>query len=170
VNSTLLWMIDRNIAPGHCGEWTEEVITSLKRPMGKNSSKKPEEVARILVNGCSQSVVAERLAREWPLLGGDIRMEFTDLANKGWRSGNVTKGLLRLDKLLGGKILRREYVEERKVLKERGGKTFVASGKEHDDLSTIKWKFVLPPPDHASWSPARKKKYQQQLARERRQY
>ncbi|MFY9461655.1 MAG: hypothetical protein WAP51_00435 [Candidatus Sungiibacteriota bacterium] len=121
------------------------------------------------MNGCAQYSVAERLAEEWGLLGSEIRMKFTGLANAGRRSGNKDKGLLRADKMLGGKIFRREYVEEERVLKVRDGKTLVAfQSARVEQRSTIAWKFATLPPDYHKWPPARKKAYREQLARERR--
>ncbi|MBI2640929.1 MAG: hypothetical protein HYW91_03560, partial [Candidatus Sungbacteria bacterium] len=60
-----------------------------------------------------------------------------------------------------GKILRREYVEGPTAYEE----IHRTRNTEHD---SIRYKFVAKPADYESWSPQRKKKYQQQLARERR--
>lgn len=161
--STLLWLIDRNIAPGRCTEWTEEKINKGEdryNPTG--AFRRPEEVARILVNACAQYAVVERLAEEWDLIGSGVRTRFTDLAKRGWRSGNVTKGLLRLNERLHGKILTRKYAESTSSYEEFHGRTSSAR-------DSIKDKFVRLPADYQSWSPERKKKYQQQLARERRE-
>ncbi len=175
---TLLWLMGRGMSLSQCTEYTEERTARIeegdeaKWRAGQNTKRaylnmKPDEIARRLLNGCAQYVVAERLAEEWDLLGSEIRMKFTDLANAGWRSGNKTKGLLRLDKLLGGKILRREYVEDRRVLKERDGKSYVAYGTD-GSRESIAFKFAALPPDYHKWSPGKKRKYREQLARERR--
>lgn len=179
-SSTLLWLMSRGMSLSQCAEYTEERIRQVeeeegaRREAGQKTkmsflNKKPDEVARILVNGCAQYSVAERLAEEWHLLGSEIRMKFTDLANAGRRSGNKDKGLLRADKMLGGKIFRREYAEESRVLKERDGKTYVSFQRARDESRyATGWKFAALPPDYHKWSPARKKVYREQMARERR--
>ena len=170
----------RGMSLGQCTEYTEEGIKrvndeeDVRRTAGQHAkmsflNMKPDEIARRLVNGCAQYAVAERLAEEWGLLGSEIRMKFTDLANAGWRSGNKTKGLLRADKLLGGKILRREYAVEVRVMKERHGKTYTAFQTARDESRhAIGYKFAALPPDYHKWSPAKKKAHREQLARERR--
>lgn len=177
--STLLWLMGRGMYLSLCTEYTEERIKMIEEKEAEKQqagqkvkqiylNKKPEEIARRLLNACAQYVVAERLAEEWDFLGSEIRMKFTDLANAGWRSGNKTKGLLRVDKMLGGKILRRQYVEDVGVLRERDGKTFVDFRKAATPTVDPKYRFATLPKDFHTWSPARKRKYNEQLARERR--
>ena len=170
----------RGMSLSQCTEYTKERIEQVqeeegaRRDAGQRTkmsffNMKPDEIARRLVNGCAQYSVAEQLAKEWHLLGSGIRMKFTDLANAGWRSGNKTKGLLRADKLLGGKILSREYVEDVRVLRERDGKSYVGFRRGGDfSPETIAFRFAVLPPDYHKWPPARKKAHREQLARERR--
>ena len=170
---TLLWLMGRGIDLSRCTEYTEQKIHEIREQEAKDQRGgkrtkqgylpyKEEKIANRLVNACSSAAVADRLAEEWELLGPRIRMHFTDLANKGWRSGNVTKGLSRADAKLGGRIFRRECIYTEKAgRKEKRGEMYVTS--------PVEWRFVKTPADYSSWSSGRKKKFQQQLARERRE-
>lgn len=170
------------ITLSRCSEFTRQRIDEISdakevaRLQGKKVKvvylgKDDKEIARLLVNACSQYSVAERLAEEWDLLGPGIRMAFTDLANSGWRSGNVTKGLAHLDKLLGGRIFRREYVEKERALKKRDGKSYVAYRSPVSPAVTgaqIAFAAFGLPANYQKLSPAEKKRIRDRLARERR--
>ncbi len=171
--STLLWLMARGMSLSSCKEYTRERIERVgaeeaaamkagRKVKQGYLDKKDEEIARLLVNACSQYTVAERVAKEWELFDSNIRRHFMELANTGWRSGNVTKGLSHANELTGGKILRRQVLTA-----EGAGRRDKQSGMY--ETSPIAWKFAALPQGYSNWPAARKKKYREQLARERRE-
>ena len=129
-----LWFLAGNIPLGHCRkpEYSEEAILGTKkREMSWAPSKEVGEAARIIVTALGNPGVPELIASEWELLGPGLRMRITDRCNeeRNSRSGNCSKGIFRLDKLLGGRILTRKDRETERVLLERDGKTAAGTRK-----------------------------------------
>ena len=63
----------------------------------------------------------ELVAREFDIYSADLRLILRTLCNTGNGSGNVRKGVQRLDRLMGGKLLREETHAERFQAKTRDG-------------------------------------------------
>lgn len=175
VFSTVLWCLARNIPLGHLKQWTREQIEregeNYRGGIGFYTAKEIENAGRKIVNGLSQYHVAERASQEWELFGPALRMAVTRIANEPGHSGNVRKGIAYLDQLTGGKVLSRVRVETERVLVERGGMTAVGERRVRSSAVIGAERafaaFALPK-DYHTWSPARKKAYREQMARERR--
>jgi len=70
------------------------------------------KMAKMMLAQCSHPLAVELIAKEFELLPPQLRLDFRSLANQeNSSSGNVRKGLQRLDEKLGGKLLREEHVE-----------------------------------------------------------
>ena len=178
--STVLWCLARNIPLGHLEEWTRTKIEDhggeIDAKTGFFSNKEVHNAARKIVNGLSQYHVAQRLAGEWSMLTENIPGlcgTIKKIAKENGHSGNVRKGILYLNKLVGGEILSRRQVVEERILKERGGKTFAESAKMKSGAVVGAERAFAPfvlPKEYNNWSSAKKNKFRQQLARDRREY
>lgn len=135
-------------------------------------AKKLDRVAGIIVNGLSQYSVAELVAKEWEVFAPQLRMAISNLANTTTRSGNVTKGVAYLDKLLGGKIKRHETVQTERVVRVgTDGRLYRDSRAINRAAASASRAFAIValPPGYDKMSPAQKRKVQQDLARIRRE-
>ena len=116
--SLLLWMIEKNL---HLHDWKnqerikqeqERLAAAEKRPYRFSysgwSAKDAYDVGKVIANSCSNGEAIELIAKEWDSLPPIIRMAATNEMNlaHGTRSHNKTKGIRRLDDLLGGRVLR----------------------------------------------------------------
>lgn len=70
--------------------------------------KKASKEAQTIVSALSHPEVVALLVREFNLLPEHVRVQVRTLCNEGNASGNVRKGIMRLDKALNGAILRKE--------------------------------------------------------------
>lgn len=168
----ILWCLCHNIPLGHFDKYNKgEIEGEYRGGLVYASQKEVDTAARKIVGGLSQYKVAEQVAKEWGSFGPGLRMAITDFANQSGHSGNVMKGILYLNQLLGGKILRRAVVVEERVLVERGGQTGAEFRRQRRSVVIGAERafaaFVLPR-DYNNWSPAKKKMYREQMARERR--
>lgn len=169
--SILLWLVARNLPLGHCDQYTEEDVHRMPATSESWSDKAVRKIAQRLVNGLSQCSVTRRLAEEWELLSPRLRMDLTDIANSPNHSGNVRKGILYLDELLGGKVRRREVVQtERQLISTAHGVIAVrriinpaVAGGERAFAGFRR------PANYESLPAAEKKRINQQMARERRE-
>jgi hypothetical protein len=174
--SKVLWLVSRNIPLGHHAKYGDkEMEVQAAWTTGYNnhdSVKNLDRVAATIVNGLSQYSVAELVAREWEGFPPLLRMAVTNLINTTQRSGNVTKGIKYLDKLLGGRLRRQERVQTERVV--RTG----ADGRLYRDTQVINqaeaaasraFAIVALPANYDKMSPAEKRRVQQELARVRRQ-
>lgn len=168
----ILWMIAHNIPLGHFEKYLEG--GSLKKDVSKGSSysmKKKETIARAIVNGLSQYAVAEQVAKEWDSFDSQIRMLITDMCNNtASLSGNVRKGVARLDQLLGGKIRRHEtgptvrklVMVEGRVVPNYQPVNLAAANAERAFATVSK------PANYHKMSPQEKRKWSEEAARARR--
>ncbi len=186
--SVLIYCVEQGIHPARWAEveeqeqnaYLESTRTSVDRggrsSIHSSSNFKPQEVERIaraLVNACANDAVPLKLAGDFEKFPPGIRMRFTQIANESGHSGNVRKGLIRADRAAGGKILAHiSQRDEVRDLKLQNGAYRI--GFRRESLPAVMGAerafaaFTLPK-DYASWSPTRKKKYREQLARERRE-
>ncbi|HRH25423.1 MAG TPA: hypothetical protein PLD99_00520, partial [Parcubacteria group bacterium] len=104
----ILWMVAQNLPLGHFEKYLEGGSLAKDASSAKSyTMKKKETIARAIVNGLSQYAVAGQVAKEWDSFDPQIRMLITDMCNNtASLSGNVRKGVARLDQLTGGKIRR----------------------------------------------------------------
>lgn len=137
------------------------------------SSKKVDEIVRIMVASCSHSDAVELIAREWSALPDLIRMNFTMKANDaaGTASGNITKGILTLDKRLGGKIL--STVDDRSTMRDLRviDGELVSREKRVDPAAAGAQRAFggfVKPANYNQLRPAEKRRIMQKMAAERR--
>lgn len=168
MSRSLLWCLARNIPLAH---FDQEGDDGTREAVGFFSAKELPKTARRLVGGLAQYKVAEQMAREWGGYSSLLRRAITDLCNSNNHSGNVRKGILRLNECLNGRVLRRGGIEEERVLIEREGRTLTATrrvrGRAIIGAERAFAGFALPK-DYPAWSPAKKKAFRAQQARERR--
>lgn len=84
---------------------------------GKNTDK----TAAAIFAQLSHEEAVTLVAREFDSYPSDLRLILRTLCNAGNGSGNVRKGVQRLDRLMGGKLLREETHVERFQVKTRDG-------------------------------------------------
>lgn len=85
------------------------------------SSKNTDKIAQSIFSQLSHDAAVELVAREFEGYPADLRLILRTLCNAGNGSGNVRKGVQRLDRLMGGKLLREETHAERFQAKTRDG-------------------------------------------------
>ena len=76
------------------------------------NSKNADKVAQSIFSQLSHPDAVDLVAREFDALPADIRLRLGTLANEGNGSGNVRKGVQRLDRLLNGKLMREKVHTE----------------------------------------------------------
>lgn len=88
------------------------------------SSKNTDKTARLIFNQLSRPKTVELVAKEFDDYPADLRLILRTHCNDGNASGNVRKGVQRLDTLMKGKLLREEkFVERRMVMGKDGWKS-----------------------------------------------
>lgn len=102
--SITLAMIRTN-TPLH--KWREfDASRAVSSYLRKEDTRK---IAQIILKQCGHADVVELVAREFNYFPDSLRLDFRTLAsNQNAASGNVRKGLQRLNEKLGGKLLREE--------------------------------------------------------------
>lgn len=135
--------------------------------------KQLDRIAQTVVAGLSHEAVVELVRREWDGLPSVVRMRVTQLANERHAnpsSNNQRKGIVKLDRLLGGKILTGpaqattsdlRVIDGRLVRRQRVVRREVAGAE-------IAFGAFAKPKDFDSWSPTRKRAWHQRAAAERR--
>lgn len=177
-----LWLVEKKF---HISEWKKiealkdikpDEFDSLTRAYHSETygmSKLLSNTANIIVNSMSHPDAVELVANEWDFFPPALRMRLTDEMNKacGTKSGNKTKGIVRLDKMLGGKILSRadnrrtdrdlRVIDGEVVSRQRRVDPAVAGAmRAHAE-------FALPP-NYNQLTPSEKKKIQRRMTEERR--
>lgn len=177
-----LWLIDQKINISHWKSVQEldDIRPDKFDPLSRTHhsemyglSKLLSNTVKIIVNSMSHPDAVELVANEWDFFPPALRMRLTDEMNKacGTRSGNKTKGIVRLDKMLSGKILRK--IDDRRTDRELrviGGE--VVSRQRRVDPAvagaTQAYAAFALPPNYNQLTPAEKKKIQRQMTKERR--
>ncbi len=118
--SLILQMLHKNVP---LSQW-KTFDASGPQGYGFFSSKKNDNVAREIFRQLSHDAAVELVAREFNQLSPDLRMTLRTLCNDANGSGNVRKGVQRLDRLLNGKLLRdADHMEHFQVKTRDGWKT-----------------------------------------------
>ena len=99
------------------GPYSHEISTRFSW----NGQKGPDKEARSIFNQLSHDEAVALVAREFDSFPADLRLILRSLCNEGNGSGNVRKGVQRLDRLMGGKLLREEQHVEHFQSKTRDG-------------------------------------------------
>ena len=89
--------------------------------LGWNGRKNSDKLAQAIFSALSHDDAVALVAREFDEYPADLRLILRTLCNAGNGSGNVRKGVQRLDRLMGGKLLREETHAERFQAKTRDG-------------------------------------------------
>lgn len=137
------------------------------------SPKKLETMAKTVVSGLSSDEVVVLVAQEWSKLPSHLRMAVTAAANERRHtgSGSQKKGILQLDKLLGGKVLSATTAgpTERK-LKEVDGRVVSVNRPVNGAVAAAERAFAahVRPAEYNFWSPAEKRRFNQEAAAARR--
>jgi hypothetical protein len=84
------------------------------------SSKNTDKAAKLIFSQLSHDKAVALVAKEFELLPPDLRMRLRTLCNEGNGSGNVRKGIQRLDKLLDGKLMREEAFRQKMNIRVEG--------------------------------------------------
>lgn len=102
--SLVLRMVHRNF-PLH--QW-ERFVDGADGLGFRFGSKNPDKEARLIFNQLSHPKVVDLLAKEFANLPEQMRIQIRTLAGSGNATGNVRKGVARLNDLLRGALLREE--------------------------------------------------------------
>jgi hypothetical protein len=110
-------MLSLNVPLSQWRKFEEEGRTGTVWHGGKNTDK----TAAAIFAQLSHDDAIALVAREFDTYPADLRLILRSLCNTGNGSGNVRKGAQRLDRLMGGKLLREETHTERFQAKTRDG-------------------------------------------------
>ena len=110
-------MLSLNVPLSQWRTFEEEGRTGTVWHSGKNTDK----TAAAIFAQLSHDDAIALVAREFDSYPADLRLVLRSLCNIGNGSGNVRKGVQRLDRLMGGKLLREEAHTERFQAKTRDG-------------------------------------------------
>jgi hypothetical protein len=102
-------------------EHREEGAYGASHHLGWNGTKNTEKMARAIFSALSHDEAVALVAREFDGYPSDLRLILRTLCNDGDGSGNVRKGVQRLDRLMGGKLLRADQHVERFRARTRDG-------------------------------------------------
>lgn len=105
--SLILRLIDKNF-PLYAHEKFVETGVGLGFCLG---GKNPEKYAQSIFSQLSHPKSQDFVAKHFSDLPQQIRIQLRTLCNNGNATGNVRKGVQRLNTLLGGAILREESVQ-----------------------------------------------------------
>jgi hypothetical protein len=167
-SSLLLWMIGKNIPLSELEKYRDQEGGSLggdyKYVAG---GKRDDNAINTIVNGLTQNVVVKQVAAEWNSFPPAIRMGITEACNGNRRSNNWYKGVLALDRLLGGKVLAKQTDgPTKRVLRED------ADGRLRSEQKSVspavagaqraQAEKVSLPPGYDSWTAAQKNGWRQQ--------
>ncbi|GEM_PF-2384086 len=172
--SLVLWLIAKNLPLGHFEKHRQEYAADPSAGFFSPTycgEKMIRNIAGKIVNGLSQYKVAELVAEEWEGFHSRLRLDIRDICNTETRSGNVTKGVAYLDKLLNGGLLRSQQIGpvRRDLVVVRGQLMSInrrinpaVAGAERAHAAFVR------PPNYHKMSPTEKKRVNQKLAAERR--
>ena len=112
--SLILTMIGKNVP---LCQWKRFVDSGENGKGFSSGGKMPAKVAQIIFSSLSHPDAVSLVAKEFPELSQQVRIELRTLCNNGNASGNVRKGVQRLNEMLRGELLReeREQVVNRRV-------------------------------------------------------
>lgn len=169
----ILWMVAQNLPLGHFEKYLEGGSLAKDASSAKSyTMKKKETIARAIVNGLSQYAVAGQVAKEWDSFDPQIRMLITDMCNNtASLSGNVRKGVARLDQLTGGKIRRNGTGPTERKLIVVDGTVVSVRQRVNTAMTNAERAFatVAKPSNYHTMSPQQKRRWSEEAARARRE-
>lgn len=173
--SVLLWLLACNLPLSYWPKYinSPEFQKGLPGFMGE---KELNNAARLMVNALTQEIVQQRMAEEWEFFPPRLRQKITAIANEARNghchiSNNVTKGIVRFNDRLGGKILARQTGPTERTLQIVGGRKVSVDRRINPAVAGAYRAFsgYAFPPNFSNMSKAEQKKVRQQLAAERRE-
>ena len=169
-----LYLIEHNI---RLSEWKR--VAPPEGTGARNSltfsEKKLDTMVNTIVNAMSHEDAVSLIVKEWKELPSVLRMKLRWALNEaasgnGHRSNNKTKGIIRLDKLLDGNVLRHtdDRVTERD-LRIVGGKVVSRQRPINPAVAGASRAHAAfaRPAHYANMTPAEKRAFNKQQARER---
>jgi hypothetical protein len=105
----IMTMISKNVP---LCQWQRFVDSGADGAGFHAGGKNPEKIAQIIFSSLSHPDAVSLVAREFEELSQQVRIQLRTLCNNGNASGNVRKGVQRLNELLNGKLLREEKFEQ----------------------------------------------------------
>jgi hypothetical protein len=113
--SLMIYLLERNIRLSEWENYTDEGIQATRGVSGTTfatmSASKSDKMANHVVSQLSHDKVVQLVASEWEKLPSVMRLLISDKCHNANCSGNARKGIQRLDKLLGGRLLTQEKFE-----------------------------------------------------------
>ncbi len=107
--SLILTMIGKNVP---LCQWKKFMDSGAEGKGFYSGGKMPTKIAQIIFSSLSHPDAVTLVAKEFPELSQQVRIELRTLCNNGNATGNVRKGVQRLNELLRGELLReRQHVE-----------------------------------------------------------
>ena len=171
--SVLMWMVANNI-PLHTCDKLPTADMEQRAGYSFGSRKDDKAIAETIVAGLTHPSVVALLAKEWNQLPSVVRMRVTQLANERHShpsSHNQQKNIGKLDKLLGGEVLSKSMQStSREVRVIRG--TVVSHHRpirESVAAASRKYASYVKPAGFDSWPANKKRKWHEQMARDRRE-
>lgn len=83
-------------------------------------SKNTDKIAQAIFSQLSHESSVELVAKEFDSFPADLRLQLRTLCNSRNCSGNVSKGVTRLDRLMNGRLLREEEFKQRVNVRVEG--------------------------------------------------
>lgn len=115
--STTMNMLAINVPLSQWRDFEAGTRTRTSFHGGKNN----RNTALAIFNQLSHPETVLLVAREFDLYSADVRLQLRTLCNDANCTGNVRKGVQKLDRLMGGKLLREEkFVEQHRVMGQHG--------------------------------------------------
>ncbi len=132
-----------------------------------------DRIASTIISGLSHDEVIELVRREWDGLPPVVRMRVTQLANERYQrpsSNNQRKGIMKLDELLGGRILSVAQGPTVRDLRSIDGRLVSVQKKVRPNVAGAEQAFgaYVKPKDFDMWPPSRKRQWRNEAAAGRR--
>lgn len=115
--STTLKMLALNVP---LSQW-RKFEAEKREGTGWHGGKNTDKTAAAIFAQLSHDEAVALVAREFESYPADLRLVLRSLCNNSNGSGNVRKGVQRLDRLMGGKLLREEKHTEHFQVQTRDG-------------------------------------------------
>lgn len=168
----VMWLIARNLP---LSQW--ERYKDMDCGINPVGVQKQDRIVSTIINSLSHPAAVQIVVRDWHSLESHLRMRVTVEANRAaggdrHRSNNVTKGILRLDKLLGGRVLKSvDHAPTVRDLRVVGGVYMSRERRLQPAAVGATRAFAAHslPLNYRSLRPAEKRRIQKELAKSRRE-
>lgn len=120
MSTIVLTMLSLNVPLSQWRSFERDVASGSRSVSVWHGGKNTDKVAQAIFTQLSHDETVKLIAREYANFAPDLRMRFNTLCNDGNCSGNVRKGVQRLNELLNGKINRDPFAEVERVRDQHG--------------------------------------------------